>query len=69
VIIVAHLNSLKAIIKQIDKVSDFDIMELNIPTAFPLVYELDENLNPIKNYYIATERELKNKFTDNKVSK
>lgn len=53
VIIAAHGNSLRALIKYLDNVSDKDIVGLNIPTAQPLVYELDENLKPIQHYYLA----------------
>ena len=53
VVIAAHGNSLRALIKYLDKVSDADIVELNIPTAQPLVYELDADLKPIKHYYLG----------------
>ncbi|MCB1958967.1 MAG: 2,3-diphosphoglycerate-dependent phosphoglycerate mutase [Rhodocyclaceae bacterium] len=53
VLIAAHGNSLRALIKYLDGVSDSDIVGLNIPTAQPLVYELDANLKPIKHYYLA----------------
>lgn len=53
VIIAAHGNSLRALIKYLDQVSDEAIVNLNIPTAQPLVYELDANLKPIKNYYLG----------------
>ena len=53
VIIVAHGNSLRALVKHLDNVSEKDILELNIPTGIPLVYELDANLKPIKNYYLG----------------
>ncbi len=53
VIIVAHGNSLRALIKYLDNLSDAEILELNIPTAQPLVYELDADLKPIKHYYLA----------------
>ncbi|VDP97481.1 unnamed protein product [Trichobilharzia regenti] len=55
ILIVAHGNSLRALIKYLDNVSDSDIVELNIPTGIPLVYELDNNLRPIKHYYLADE--------------
>lgn len=51
--IVAHGNSLRALIKHLDKISDSEIAELNIPTGIPLVYELDKNLKPIKKYYLG----------------
>ena len=54
VIIAAHGNSLRALVKHLDNVSDTDIVELNIPTGIPLVYELDNNLRPIKpGYYLG----------------
>lgn len=53
VLISAHGNSLRALIKHLDGVSDDDIVGMNIPTGQPLVYELDQNLKPIKNYYLA----------------
>jgi len=52
VIIVAHGNSLRALVKHLDQVSDKDILELNIPTGVPLIYELSDQLNPIKHYYL-----------------
>ena len=51
--IVAHGNSLRALVKHLDGVSDADIVELNIPTGIPLVYELDEDLKPIRHYYLG----------------
>ncbi len=53
VIIAAHGNSLRALIKYLDNVSDADIVNLNIPTAQPLVYELDAELKPIRHYYLG----------------
>lgn len=53
VLIAAHGNSLRALVKYLDNVSDNDIIGLNIPTGLPLVYELDENLKPIKHYYLG----------------
>jgi len=52
-IIVAHGNSLRALVKYLDNVSDEDIAALNIPTGIPLVYELDKELRPIKHYYLG----------------
>jgi 2,3-bisphosphoglycerate-dependent phosphoglycerate mutase len=54
-LIVAHGNSLRALVKYLDKVSDEEITELNIPTGIPLVYELDVNLEPVTHYYLADE--------------
>ncbi|GHT41992.1 2,3-bisphosphoglycerate-dependent phosphoglycerate mutase [Endomicrobiia bacterium] len=59
VIIAAHGNSLRALVKYLDNISDSDIINLNIPTAMPLVYELDENLNPVKNYYLGDPKVIK----------
>ncbi len=53
ILIAAHGNSIRAMIKYLDNVSNEDIVGLNIPTAQPLVYELDENCKPIRNYYLA----------------
>lgn len=55
VIIVAHGNSLRALVKYLDRISDEQIVELNIPTGIPLVYELDNNLLPLKHYYLGDE--------------
>lgn len=52
VIIVAHGNSLRALIKYLDKISDEDIVSLEIETGNPICYELDDNLNPIRHYYL-----------------
>jgi 2,3-bisphosphoglycerate-dependent phosphoglycerate mutase len=57
VIIAAHGNSIRALVKYLDNISDADITELNIPTGLPLVYELDEDLKPIKNYYLGDPEE------------
>jgi len=53
VIIAAHGNSLRSLVKYLDNISDEDIVGLNIPTGMPLVYELDDDLKPIKNYYLG----------------
>lgn len=53
VIIAAHGNSLRALVKYLDSISDEDIVELNIPTGVPLVYETDANLKPIKHYFLG----------------
>lgn len=58
VIIAAHGNSLRALIKHLDHVSDNDIVGLNIPTAVPLVYELDNDLKPIRSYYLGDQAEV-----------
>ena len=55
VIIAAHGNSLRALVKYLDNVSDADIVGLNIPTGIPLVYELDDDLKPMRNYYLGDQ--------------
>jgi 2,3-bisphosphoglycerate-dependent phosphoglycerate mutase len=55
IIIAAHGNSLRALVKYLDHVSDLDIVELNIPTGVPLVYELDENLQAQRHYYLGDQ--------------
>ncbi|MFB3777491.1 MAG: 2,3-diphosphoglycerate-dependent phosphoglycerate mutase [Bryobacteraceae bacterium] len=59
VLIVAHGNSLRALVKYLDNVSDQDIVNLNIPTGLPLVYELDGNLKPIRSYYLGDPEKVK----------
>ena len=58
VLISAHGNSLRALIKHLDGVSDDDIVHLNIPTGQPLVYELDDDLRPIRHYYLGDAAEI-----------
>ncbi len=58
VIVAAHGNSLRALIKHLDHVSDEQIVGLNIPTAVPLVYELTDDLKPIRNYYLGDQAEV-----------
>jgi 2,3-bisphosphoglycerate-dependent phosphoglycerate mutase len=53
VIVAAHGNSLRALVKYLDDVSNEDILELNIPTGVPLIYELDNELHPIRHYYLG----------------
>ena len=55
IIIVAHGNSLRGLVKYLDNLSDEEVMNLEIPTGAPLVYELDDNLKPIKHYYLKDE--------------
>mmetsp|Transcript_917 Transcript_917/g.1469 ORF Transcript_917/g.1469 Transcript_917/m.1469 type:complete len:90 (-) Transcript_917:196-465(-) len=59
VLIAAHGNSLRALVKHLEKISDEDIPGVNIPTGIPLVYELDSNLGVIKKFYLADEDKLK----------
>jgi 2,3-bisphosphoglycerate-dependent phosphoglycerate mutase len=58
IIITASGNSLRAIVKYLDKISTSEISELNIPTGIPLVYELDAKFKPIKHYYLADKNKL-----------
>jgi len=58
VLVAAHGNSLRALIKHLDQVSDDDIVGLNIPTGQPLVYELDDDLKPIRHYYLGNADEI-----------
>ncbi len=58
VMIAAHGNSLRALVKHLDKIPEKDIVELNIPTGIPLVYELDDDLKPIKHYYLGDPAEV-----------
>jgi 2,3-bisphosphoglycerate-dependent phosphoglycerate mutase len=51
-LITAHGNSIRALVKYLDEVSDTDIMDLNIPNGRPLIYELNDNLKPIRHYYL-----------------
>ena len=57
VVIAAHGNSIRAMVKYLDNISDADITELNIPTGLPLVYELNDDLKPIKSYYLGDPEE------------
>ncbi len=58
VIIAAHGNSLRALVKYLDKIPEQEIVELNIPTGIPLIYELTEDLRPIKSYYLGDPEEI-----------
>lgn len=58
VIISAHGNTIRALVKYLDKIPGDGIVSLNIPTGIPLVYELDDDLNPIKHYYLGIDGEL-----------
>ncbi|MDZ7292943.1 MAG: 2,3-diphosphoglycerate-dependent phosphoglycerate mutase [candidate division KSB1 bacterium] len=59
VLISAHGNSLRALVKYLDNISDEAIVDLNIPTGVPLVYELDEDLKPIRHYYLGDQEAVK----------
>lgn len=58
IIIVAHGNSLRALIKYLDRISDEKIVDLNVPTGRPLVYELDADLKPVRNHYLGDPEEV-----------
>jgi 2,3-bisphosphoglycerate-dependent phosphoglycerate mutase len=53
IVVAAHGNSIRALVKYLDNISDDDIVGLNIPNGIPLVYELDATLKPIKHYYLG----------------
>jgi 2,3-bisphosphoglycerate-dependent phosphoglycerate mutase len=55
VIIAAHGNSLRALVMYLDKLTEEQVLKLNIPTGIPLVYELDDDLKPIKSYYLGDQ--------------
>ena len=59
ILIAAHGNSLRALVKYLDAITDEDIIKYNIPTGVPLVFELDENLKPIKSYYLGDAAAIK----------
>ncbi|MEK7786270.1 MAG: 2,3-diphosphoglycerate-dependent phosphoglycerate mutase [Chloroflexota bacterium] len=59
VLVAAHGNSIRALVKYLDNISDAEITELNIPTGIPLVYELDESLKPLKSYYLGDAEAIK----------
>jgi 2,3-bisphosphoglycerate-dependent phosphoglycerate mutase len=59
VLIAAHGNSLRALVKYLDNISEKDIVELNIPTGMPLAYELDDDLRPLKHYYLGDPEKVK----------
>jgi 2,3-bisphosphoglycerate-dependent phosphoglycerate mutase len=58
IVIAAHGNSLRALVKHLDRMSESEILELNIPTGVPLVYEFDEQLRPLKHYYLGDQAEI-----------
>jgi len=61
-LVILHGHSTRAIIKHLNKISDNDIIEVRVPTGIPLVYEFDENLKPIRSYYLAEEAEVKRRI-------
>jgi 2,3-bisphosphoglycerate-dependent phosphoglycerate mutase len=58
ILIAAHGNSLRALVMYLDNLSEQDVMQLNIPTGVPLVYELEEDLKPIRSYYLGDQAEI-----------
>src|SRR6185503_10097902 len=62
VLVAAHGNSLRAMVKHLDGIGDADIVGLNIPTGMPLVYELDGNLRPLKHYYLGDAAEIERRI-------
>ncbi len=59
IIIAAHSNSLRALVKHLDNISDEEILKLNIPTGLPLIYELDDFLKPVKSFYLGNPEKVK----------
>lgn len=59
VLVSAHGNSLRGLVKYLDRISDEEIARLNIPTGFPLVYELDSDLKPLDHYYLGDAEEIR----------
>ena len=59
VLVSAHGNSLRALVKHLDRISDEDIVGLNIPTGIPLTYELDDDLRAIGHHYLGDEEKIK----------
>jgi len=57
IVVAAHGNSIRALVKYMDKISDDEIVDLNIPNGIPLVYELDDDLQPIRHYYLGDPAE------------
>lgn len=62
VLVVAHGNSLRGLVKHLDEMTEAEVLELNIPTAVPLVYELSDDLKPLKKYYLLDEEEVKKRI-------
>ncbi len=62
IIISAHGNSLRALVKYLDKVPEDEIVRLNIPTGVPLVYELDKDLKPLRHYYLGDQEKIRRKM-------
>ena len=62
VLIAAHGNSMRALVKHLDKIPDDKIVALNIPTGIPLVYELDDSLQPVRHYYLGDQAEVERRL-------
>jgi len=62
ILIVAHGNSLRALVKDLDNISDKEISRLNIPTGIPIVYELNEKMKGVNHFYLGNEKEIKKKI-------
>ena len=62
VLIVAHGNSLRSLVKYLENISDDDIVGVNIPTGVPFVYEFDDNFKVINHYYLLNEKELEERI-------
>src|SRR5688500_6244368 len=58
VLICAHGNSLRALVKYLDDLSEQDVLELNIPTGIPLIYELHDNMKPVRSYYLGDQAKI-----------
>lgn len=58
ILVVAHGNTIRALIKHLDQLSQEEIININIPTAVPLVYELDEELHPLRHYYLGDQEQI-----------
>ena len=59
VLIVAHGNTLRGLVKYTERISDQDIVDLNIPTGIPLVYEMEDDMTPIRRYYLGDQEKAK----------
>jgi 2,3-bisphosphoglycerate-dependent phosphoglycerate mutase len=64
VVIVAHGNSLRALVKFLDRITDEKIVEVNIPTGIPLVYELDDDLTPLRSYYLSDREKIEREINE-----
>jgi 2,3-bisphosphoglycerate-dependent phosphoglycerate mutase len=58
-LIAAHGNSLRALVKYLDNLTDQEVIDLNIPTGIPLVYELNQELTPLKHYYLGDQEAIR----------